>query len=583
MSRRALDRVQERFGGQILETNDYLGDESITVAAGDLPQVLEFLRDDPQCDFKLLLDVVGVDYPDRPQRFDVVYNLRSLDQGQRIRVKTRVAEGEAVPTASGLWHNANWHEREVYDLFGVEFSGHPDLRRILCHHEFEGHALRKDYPIEKGQMCYTVEKLLPEEAVLPGRETRHEGHWNAEGGWEGAPGVALADEIHSDYLPVNIGPSHPATHGALRIEALLDGETIVRSEAEIGYLHRCFEKEAEDHTWHQIIPYTDRLNYVSALTNNVGYVLAVEKMLQLEVPERTRAIRVIVSEMGRIMDHLVCTGTNLVDIGALTNYWYTWNAREYLYDVVERLCGERLTTSYTRIGGLYRDLYEGFEDDLRGALKKVEQGVQDMMALVQRNRILMDRTVGVGVISAEEAVRWGYTGPCLRASGVAYDVRKAMPYSGYENYDFDIPVGENGDAYDRIMVRIEEIYQSISIIRQALDTLPGGPVQADDRRVVFPPKDEVYNSIEGMMNHFKLVFEGIRVPKGEGYGFIEAANGELGFYAVSDGSGRPYRVKVRPPCFPIFASFTTLIQGSMVPDAIAILGGLNIVAGELDR
>jgi NADH:ubiquinone oxidoreductase subunit D len=315
----------------------------------------------------------------------------------------------------------------------------------------------------------------------------------------------------------------------------------------------------------------------------VGYVHAVEKLLGITPTPRTQVIRVIVSEMGRIMDHLVCTGTNLVDIGALTNYWYTWNAREYLYNVIERLCGERLTTSYTRIGGLYRDLYEGFESDLRFALDRVEEGTRDMMGLVQRNRILMDRTVGVGVISAADAISWGYTGPCLRATGVDYDVRKAHPYLGYESYDFDIPVGENGDAYDRIMCRVEEIHQSIAIIRQALDRIPDGPIHCDDRRAVLPPKDEVYNSIEGMMNHFKIIFEGIQVPAGEGYGFIEAANGELGFYCVSDGSGHPYRIKVRPPCFPIFSSFTSLVQGSMVPDAVAVLGGLNIVAGELDR
>ena len=583
MSRRLSERVQEQFGEKILGQSEALGDSSVDVAPQDLPEVLRFLRDDSQCDCNLLLDVVGVDFPQREKRFEVIYNLRSIEKGHRIRVRTRVNEDEAVPSATGLYNSANWHEREVFDMYGVKFSDHPDLRRILCHHEFKGNALRKDYPIGKGQMCYTVEKLLSDEEILPGRESSHKGQWGTEGGWEGTLGGEFSDEMHSDYLPVNIGPSHPATHGALRIEAVLDGETIVHGKAEIGYLHRCFEKEAEDHTWHQVIPYTDRLNYVSALTNNVGYVLAVEKLLGVEIPPRAQAIRVIVSEMGRIMDHLVATGTNLVDIGALTNYWYTWNAREYFNNIVERLCGERLTTSYTRIGGLYRDLYEGFENDLLNALPKVEKGVSDMMGLVQRNRILMDRTVGIGAISEKDALSWGYTGPCLRATGVAYDVRKAFPYSGYENYDFDIPIGENGDAYDRIMVRVEEIYQSISIIRQALEKLPQGPVQADDRRCVLPPKDEVYNSIEGMMNHFKIIFEGIQVPAGEGYGFTEAANGELGFYCVSDGSGHPYRIKVRPPCFPIFSSFPTLVQGLMVPDAIAILGGLNIVAGELDR
>jgi NADH-quinone oxidoreductase subunit C/D len=584
VSRKALEVVQQRLGGDVVEVGDHLGDACATVRSAALRKALEICKNDPALRCDLLLDVVGVDHPRRAERFDVVYNLRSMSTRERIRIKTSVAEDQAVPTVSDLWYSANWAEREVYDLFGVPFADHPNLKRILCHHEFEGHALRKDYPIGRGQMCYTPAKLLSDEEIEHGPA-----HYPREG--ETAARSAVSDvavaesdeEIRSDYLTVNIGPSHNATHGALRIEALLDGETIIHSESEIGYLHRCFEKEAEDHTWTQIIPYTDRLNYVSALNNNVGYVLAVEKMMGIRVPPRCEVIRVIVAEMGRIMDHLVCVGANLVDLGALTNFWYFFNAREYFSDIVERLCGERLTTSYTRIGGLYRDLYEGFEDELRHALVKTEEAIADVTRLVQRNRILMDRAVGIGAVSAEEAVNWGFTGPCLRASGVDYDVRKVAPYLGYDQYDFDIPVGENGDTYDRVLVRIEEMFQSIGIVRQALDRLPDGPIYADDRRVAMPPKDEVYNSIEGMMNHFKLVFEGIQVPAGEGYGFTEAANGELGFYIVSDGSGHPYRIKVRPPCFPIFSTFTKLIQGRMVADAIAILGSLNIIAGELDR
>lgn len=583
MSVKALEVVREKLGPDVLNASNQLGDECVTVRASAVRRALELCRNDPALRFDLLLDVVGVDHPRREERFDVVYNLRSLQTGQRLRIKTQVAERASVPTVSDIWYSANWAEREVYDLFGVEFSGHPNLKRILCHHQFEGHALRKDYPIERGQMCYTPEKLLSDEEIEHGPAYHSRLGSPDVGGALATASVAEGEEIPTDYLPVNIGPSHNATHGALRIEALLDGETIIHSESEIGYLHRCFEKEAEDHTWTQIIPYTDRLNYVSALTNNVGYSLAVEKMLGIEVPPRCEVIRVIVGEMGRIMDHLVCVGANLVDLGALTNFWYFFNVREVYYEIVERLCGERLTTSYTRIGGLYRDLYEGFEDELRHALKRTEEGIADVMRLVQRNRILMDRAVGIGIVSKEEAINWGFTGPCLRASGVDYDVRKAAPYLGYDQYDFDVPIGENGDTYDRILVRVEEMYQSMGIIRQALDRLPDGPIFSDDRRVAMPPKDEVYNSIEGMMNHFKLVFEGIQVPAGESYGFTEAANGELGFFIISDGSGRPYRIKVRPPCFPIFSAYNKMIQGHMVADAIAILGSINIIAGELDR
>lgn len=579
MSSKAADLIRERFGADVLETSDHVGDTSVTVKRDAVKDVLRFCKDDPQIKANMLLDVIGVDWPEREERFDVVYSLRSLDTRERLRVKTHVPDGGSVPTAVDLWKSADWHERETYDLFGVKFDGHPDLRRLLTHHQFEGHALRKDYPIERGQMCYTPEKLLSDEEIAHGPSLLGRDPSRA-----GAPIIkSTDDEINSDFLPVNLGPSHPAMHGALRCEALLDGETIVHSKTEIGYLHRCFEKEAEDHTWQQIIPYTDRLNYVSALTNNVAYVYAVEKMMGIDVPPRARTIRIIVSELGRIMDHLVAVGTNLVDIGALTNFWYFWNAREWIYEVVERLCGERLTTSYTRVGGLYRDLYEGFEDDTLLALRKVEEGLNDARTLVQRNRILMDRAIGVGVMNAEDAISWGWTGPCLRSTGVDYDVRKHSPYMGYDEYDFDVPIGENGDVYDRILCRMEEIYQSIGIVRQALQRLEAGPIQTDDRRAAMPPKDEVYHSIEGMMNHFKLVFEGIKVPAGEGYGFSEGGNGELGFYIVSDGSGHPYRMKVRPPCFPIFSSFNSIIQGGMIADAIATLGGLNVIAGELDR
>jgi NADH-quinone oxidoreductase subunit C/D len=579
VSENVLERLRAALGPDLLEHSDDHGDLCVTVRTSALPRAVALCRDDPALRCEMLLDIVGVDYLGRPERFDVVYNLRSLADPKRIRVRTRVDEATPVPTISHLYKNADWHEREVYDLFGVRFDGHPDLRRILTHHEFEGHALRKDYPIERGQMCYVPEKLLTDEEIVHGREI----HVSPASAAVAVAAEGAGEEIASDYLTVNLGPSHPAMHGALRVEVLLDGETIIHSRSEIGYLHRCFEKEAEDHTWQQIIPYTDRLNYVSCLTNNVGYVLAVEKLMGVVVPERCQVIRVIVGELGRIMDHLVCVGTNLVDIGALTNYWYTFNARERISDVVERLCGERLTTSYTRIGGLYRDLYEGFEADLRVVLTEVETAIGEVSKLVRRNRIFMDRTIGVGAMSREDALAWGWTGPCLRSTGVDYDIRKAAPYSGYENYDFDIPVGENGDAYDRVLVRMEEMYQSIGIVGQALDRLPDGPIFSADRRVSMPPKDEVYNSIEGMMNHFKLVFDGIQVPKGEAYGFSEAANGELGFHIVSDGSGHPYRMKVRPPCFPIFASYGELVRGHMVADAIAVLGGLNIVAGELDR
>ncbi len=573
MSQKLVERLQREFGADILATASHHGDESVTVAPGKLRDVLVHLRDKEGCE--QLSDVAGVDFPGRDKRFQVVYLLRSWEKNHRLQVKVDAAEDEAVPTVSDLYRSADWAERETWDLLGIPFAGHPDLRRILCHHEFEGHALRKDYPIEQGQECSRPEKLFTDEDIARAAARATALVSDPSG---------VVDEVHpSDLLTVNIGPSHPAMHGALRAEMLLDGETILEARTEIGYIHRCFEKEAEDHTWAQVMPYTDRLNYCSAMLNNSIYAMAVEKLIGVEATPRAQAIRVVVSELSRIIDHLVCVCTNLVDIGALTNYWYLYNVRESIYQSLEKLCGSRLTTNYARIGGMSHDLYEGFEAEIRHKLDQLMQGHSDVMKLIARNRIFLDRTVGVGVVSRQDALSFGYTGPCLRATGLARDLRKHAPYSGYEQYDFDIPTGENGDTHDRIMVRMAEIVQSRSIVLQALDRLPDGPLNIDDHRVVLPPKRTVYDSIEGVMNQFKLVYEGIRVPKGEAYGFGEGANGELGFYCISDGTGHPYRMKVRPPCFPIFSSYAHVIQGGMIPDAIAVLGSLNIIAGELDR
>jgi len=573
MSEKLVERLRQEFGQDILAAGNQHGDESVTVGKERLLDVLAHLRDAEGCE--QLSDVIGVDYPEKEQRFEVNYLMRSWSRNHRVIVKVGVPEDEAVPTATKLFRSADWHEREVFDLYGIPFAGHPDLRRILCHHEFEGHALRKDYPIEQGQECTRPEHLFSDEDITRAAR-RASSQVSALGG--------VADEVHpSDLLTVNLGPSHPAMHGALRAEILLDGETILDAKTEIGYIHRCFEKESEDHTWAQIMPYTDRLNYCSAMLNNSIYAMAVEKLLGVAATPRADAVRVIVSELSRIIDHLVCVCANLVDIGALTNYWYLYNVRESIYESLEKLCGSRLTTNYARIGGMSHDLYDGFDTEIRHKLGELETAIGDVMDLVARNRIFLDRTVDVGVISQADALSFGYTGPCLRATGLAYDLRKHAPYSGYEKYDFAIPTGTNGDTHDRIMCRMAEMVQSRSIILQALDDLPDGPINIDDHAIALPPKNEVYGSIEGVMNQFKLVYEGIQVPKGEGYGFGEGANGELGFFCISDGSGVPYRIKVRPPCFPIFSSYTFLTRGGMIPDAIATLGSLNIIAGELDR
>jgi NADH dehydrogenase I D subunit len=394
------------------------------------------------------------------------------------------------------------------------------------------------------------------------------------------------DPAHSGQMVVNLGPSHPATHGTLRIILSLEGENIVKAEPEIGYLHRGVEKLGEKLSYAQFIPLTDRLNYCSSVMNNVGYALAVEKLMGIQDPPRSRVIRVLVSELARIADHLVCIGINAVDIGAFSSYLYLFHERETIYDLLEMAAGQRLHTSFTRIGGLFRDIPKEFIPLCEKLLKSCPKTIDEMEKLLTRNAIWADRTKGVGAFTAEQAISWGYTGPCLRACGLPHDLRKAQPYLDYETYDFDIPVGTTGDVYDRYLVRAEEMRQSLVIVGQCIKRLKEigpGPVIIDDYKVALPPKEKVYTRMESLIHHFKLIMHGMDMPVGEIYSATEAANGELGFYIVSDGRKSPYRIHVRPPCYPIFSSLDEKIRGRLLADVLAEMGAMNIIAGELDR
>ncbi len=386
-----------------------------------------------------------------------------------------------------------------------------------------------------------------------------------------------------NLMPLNVGPSHPATHGCLRFLTAMDGETIVASVEEIGYLHRGFEKMVERGTWQQVVPYTDRLNYCSAIMNNIAFCRAVENMFGVEIPERSKVLRVIVNELSRINDHFVCVAAAFQDLGGTTPFMYAFNPREEIMCIWEKLTGARLTNSFARIGGLYRDSYAGFEQDVLDALNSTEKALKDLHACLDRNRIFLDRTVGIGKISAEKAISYGWTGPCLRASGVASDLRKDEPYYDYETYDWEVVVGTQGDCNDRLQVRLAEIEESVKIVRQALKRLAPGPVDIVDPRIRVPAHKLAYQDMEGLIGRFKSVYEGIRVPEGEYYCGSECANGELGFTIISDGSGHPYRIKVRPPCLTQFAAFHELVEGGLLADSMAVLSGLNIIAGELDR
>lgn len=393
----------------------------------------------------------------------------------------------------------------------------------------------------------------------------------------------LEAHLQTRHMVINMGPSHPAMHGTVRMRVELEGETIVKADPEIGFLHRGFQKSCENVTWTQCLPYTDRLNYLSALMNNFGFLNAVERLIGLEIPERAQYIRVIGSELHRMTDHLTCVGAVGLELGGFSAFLYAIEARELLTDRVTELTGARLTTSYGRVGGLNRDLPEGWIERTLKTLDKVRELVVEVDGLLTRNRIFVDRMKDTGVISAEDALDFGFTGPCLRASGVSYDIRKVRPYWVYDRLEFDVPVGERGDNFDRYLLRIEELKQCDRLIRQALKQLPGGPIIIDDWRIALPPKPEVYGTIEGVISHFKLVMEGIQVPAGEVYDSTEASNGELGWYLVSDGSGRPYKVHVRAPGFPILSAVPYIIQGKMLADLIPTFDTINMIGGEVEQ
>ncbi len=549
------DRFPEEFS--LFHWSELLGDDIVSLPTQSVPSVFGFFKDREY--FDILMNITAVDYPGREKRFEVVYELFNITTACRLRVRVFISEGEDVPTLTKIWKGTDWFEREIYDMFGIRFSGHLNMRRLLTHHQFQGHPLRKDYPADRQQTC--TEALPIHFDNNPDEE----------------------DDDEQELVPLNIGPSHPATHGTLRIMVELRGENVKRANVELGYLHRCFEKMAETHPYNQVIPYTDRLNYCSAPMNNVGYCKAVERLLGVEIPPRAQAMRVLLCELSRFIDHVVCIGANAVDLGALTGFFHLFSMREKVYNIFEKLCGARLTVSMTRIGGMAQDAPEGWFDEVLEVCKELRQGVSDIERLLSRNKIWLQRTVDVGAISAEEALEWGYTGPCLRAAGVPLDLRKKKPYYGYEQLDFDIPIGSTGDVYERYLVRIEEMKQSVKIVEQICKNIPEGDYTIRDKNIVLPEKKDVYGNIEGLMNHFMLVIKGLRPPAGEVYDATEAANGELGFYCVSDGSGVPYRLKVRPPCFAIYQSFSDSVKGGLVADVIAILGSMNLIAGELDR
>ncbi len=398
-----------------------------------------------------------------------------------------------------------------------------------------------------------------------------------------ANGTVMDAPLPTKQMLVNLGPSHPATHGVTRIVVELSGENIQSMKLDIGYLHRGFEKSCENVTWTQAFPYTDRLNYVSSIMNNVGFALAVEKLAKLDVPDRAKYLRVLASEIHRICDHLTLVGAMGMELGAMTVLLYAMEARDLLYDRLAELCGARLTSNYARIGGVARDLPEGWREKVEGSLDHVMGIVDEIDGLLTRNRIFIDRTRNTGKVSREDALELGFTGPCLRASGEAWDLRKAAPYLVYDRLDFDVPVGSNGDNFDRYLMRIEEMRQANKIIRQCFAQMEPGDIIVQDFRYALPPKPLVYGTIEGLMTHFKHVMEGIKIPAGEAYSYTEAANGELGFYVVSDGGGKPYKLGLRAPGWPMVAGLPYMLKGALLADLVPTYDSINMIGGEVEQ
>ncbi len=549
------------------------------VRAEDARPILRFLKTGVNDPYAMLFDLTAVDerlyshIDGRPRSdFTVIYHLLSLDRNADIRIKAALeGESPSIETVTDIWPAANWYEREVWDMFGVVFDRHPGLRRILLPPTWQGHPLRKEYPAratEAGPFSLPPERRQKEEEALRFRPEQ----WGME-----SPGE------DTDLMFLNFGPQHPATHGVFRILLQLDGEEIVEAVPEIGYHHRGAEKMAERQTWHTFIPYTDRIDYLGGVMNNLPYVLAVEKLAGIRVPEKVEVIRVMMVELFRIASHLVWYGTFAQDVGMMSPVFYMFYDRERIFDIVTGITGGRMHPAWFRIGGVAQDLPRGWKQKVKDFLDYMPRRLKEYDGLVMKNRILKGRSQGVGAYSQKEAVTWGVTGPGLRACGLEWDLRKKRPYSGYERFDFEIPTGRCGDVYDRARVRVEEIRQSLRIIRQCLENMPSGPYKADHPLAVPPRRDRTLEDIETLITHFLSVTWGPVIPPGEVLSVVEATKGLNGYYLISDGGNHPYRARIRTPSFAHLQMIPAVARGLMIPDLVAILGSIDYVMADVDR
>ncbi len=575
-----LQELQNRFGaaiGPVQATRD--GMPTQWIERNRARDILRYLKLEAERPYRMLYDLTAIDERVRSHRegqpasdFTVIYHLLSFVRNADIRLKVALPAGDAMmPTITDIWPSANWYEREIWDMFGIVFAGHPRLRRILLPPTWRGHPLHKDHPARATEM---EPFRLPQDKEDAEQEALrfHPEEWGMRRAHDG-----------TDFMFLNLGPNHPGVHGVFRIVLQLDGEEIVDAVPDIGFHHRGAEKMGERQSWHTYIPYTDRVDYLGGVMNNLPYVLAVEKLAGIEVPDRVKVIRVMMAEFFRIASHLVFYGTYAQDLGALSPVFFMFTDRERVFDIVEAICGGRMHPSWFRIGGVAQDLPKGWDRLVRDFLDYLPPRLHEYDRIALGNSILKARSRDVGSYTTDEAIEWGVTGPGLRATGFEWDFRKARPYSGYDQFEFDIPTGQHGDCYDRCAVRVEEIRQSLRIIEQCLNDMPAGPYKADHPLTTPPLKKHTLQDIETLISHFLSVSWGPVIPPGEAFMGIEATKGSNGYYLISDGSTMAYRVRIRTPSFPHLQMIPLISRGLMIPDLIAILGSIDFVMADVDR